>query len=81
MKQIGDVDQSKLERNRVWIKENIFQLGKWNVSLSGKNYLKIFFEEDEKIYITEEQRYVMTKIFNKNDYNLEIKNEILGTSK
>ena len=76
VKQIGDVDQSKLERNRVWIKENIFQLGKWNVSLSGKNYLKIFFEDDEKIYITEEQRYVMTKIFNKNDYNLEIKNEI-----
>lgn len=78
VKQIGDVDQSKLERNRVWIKENIFQLGKWNVSLSGKNYLKIFFEDDEKIYITEEQRYVMTKIFNKNDYNLEIKNEIWG---
>ena len=78
VKQIGDVDQSKLERNRVWIKENIFQLGKWNVSLSGKNYLKIFLEDDEKIYITEEQRYVMTKIFNKNDYNLEIKNEIWG---
>ena len=32
----------------------------------------------KKIYITEEQRYVMTKIFNKNDYNLEIKNEIWG---
>ena len=35
----------------------------------------------KKFNITEEQRYVMTKIFNKNDYNLEIKNEIWGTSK
>ena len=49
-----------------------------NILLSGKNYLKIFFEGDEELYIKEEQRYVMTKIFNKNDYNLELEEKILG---
>lgn len=43
-----------------------------------KNYLKIFFEDDRELYIQEEQRYLMTKIFNKNDYNLEVDNLILG---
>lgn len=76
--QIGDIDQKKLEKNREWIKNNIFRLDEWNILLSGKNYLKIFFEEDEKIYIREEQRYVMTKIFNKNDYNLEVGEKVLG---
>ena len=51
VKQIGDVDQSKLERNRVWIKENIFQLEKWNVLLSGKNYLKIFLKTMKKFIL------------------------------
>lgn len=75
---IGDVDQEKLEKNREWIKENIFRLEKLDISLSGKNYLKIFFEQDEALYIKEEQRYVMTKIFNKNDYNFEIEEKVLG---
>lgn len=75
---IGDVDQEKLEKNREWIKENIFRLEELDISLSGKNYLKIFFEQDEALYIKEEQRYVMTKIFNKNDYNFEIEEKVLG---
>lgn len=76
--QIGEVDQEQLERNRAWIKRNIFRLDEWDVLLNGKNYLKIFFEEDENVYIREEQRYIMTKIFNKNDYNLEIEEKVLG---
>lgn len=76
--QIGDIDSERLEKNRTWIKENIFRLEELNILLSGKNYLKIFFEGDEELYIKEEQRYVMTKIFNKNDYNLELEEKILG---
>lgn len=76
--QIGDIDQERLEKNRTWIKENVFRLEELNILLSGKNYLKIFFEGDEELYIKEEQRYVMTKIFNKNDYNLELEEKILG---
>lgn len=76
--QIGDIDQERLEKNRTWIKENVFRLEELNILLSGKNYLKIFFEGDEELYIKEEQRYVMTKIFNKNDYNFELEEKILG---
>ena len=76
--QIGDIDQERLEKNRTWIKENVFRLEELNILLSGKNYLKIFFEGDEELYIKEEQRYVMTKIFNKNDYNIELEEKILG---
>lgn len=76
--QIGDIEQERLEKNRTWIKENVFRLEELNILLSGKNYLKIFFEGDEELYIKEEQRYVMTKIFNKNDYNLELEEKILG---
>lgn len=76
--QIGDIDQERLEKNRTWIKENIFRLGELDISLSGKIYLKIFFEQNEALYIKEEKRYVMTKIFNKNDYNLEIEEKVLG---
>lgn len=76
--QIGDIDQERLEKNRTWIKENVFRLEELSILLSGKNYLKIFFEGDEELYIKEEQRYVMTKIFNKNDYNLELEEKILG---
>ena len=63
---IGEVNQEKLEENRKWIKENIFSLDKFNVDFIRKNYLKIFFEDDRELYIQEEQRYLMTKIFNKN---------------
>ena len=76
--QINEIDQEKLEWCRSWIKENIFKLEDLGISLSGKNYLKIFFEEDEERYIQEEQRYLITKIFNKNDYNQEIDGKIWG---
>lgn len=76
--QIGDVDTQQLESNRKWIKENIFQLDKTELNLPKKKYLKIFFEDDRDTYIREEKRYVMTKIYNKNDYNIEINNNMYG---
>lgn len=77
-KKIGGVDQKKLEKNREWIKGHIFGLDE--LELNRKNYLKIFFAEEPKLYVQEEQRYVMTKIFNKNDYNVEIDGQIYGLS-
>lgn len=76
--QIDDVDQDKLEWCRSWIKKHIFNLEELDISLSGKNYLKIFFVADEEKYIQEEQRYLITKIFNKNDYNQKIQGKIWG---
>lgn len=75
---IGDVNIEQLEKNRSWIKNNIFELDKLVLNLKKKNYLKIFFEDDKDTYIKEEKRYVVTKIYNKNDYNIEINNNIYG---
>ena len=78
LEQIGDVDQDKLEHHRDWLKEHLFCLDELGFDLKKKNYLKIFFEEEESLYLREEQRYLVTKIFNKNDYNLELEDQILG---
>lgn len=76
--EVGEVDQEELEKNRRWIKENIFQFKNAELDFGRKNYLKIFFEADADIYLREEKRYLITKIFNKNDYNVEIDGTILG---
>lgn len=76
--QVGEVDQEKLEQHRDWLKEHVFCLDEFGLNLKKKNYLKIFFEEDELLYIKEEQRYLVTKIFNKNDYNMELDDQIFG---
>ena len=60
------------------LKEHVFCLDELGLNLKKKNYLKIFFEEDELLYIKEEQRYLVTKIFNKNDYNMELDDQIFG---
>ena len=76
--QIDEINVEKLEWCRDWVKKHIFSLEDMGISLSGKNYLKIFFEDTEERYIQEEQRYLITKIFNKNDYNQEIDGKIWG---
>lgn len=50
----------------------------FGIDISGKNYLKVFFEDDRDLYINEEKRYLMTKIYNKNDYNIDIDEQIYG---
>lgn len=76
--QVGAVDQVKLERSRTWIHENIFNLTEQDVELTGKNYLKIYFEDDESLFVKEGMRYTVVKIYNKNDYNLKLGETILG---
>ncbi|MCG8501092.1 MAG: hypothetical protein MJB12_11875 [Firmicutes bacterium] len=49
-------------------------------AFNKKEYIKIFFEEDLAVYKQENERYVIPKIFNKNDYNVLIKDKILGLS-
>lgn len=48
---VGDVNQEKLEYSRNWIKQNIFKLKDMGIELTGKNYLKIFFEDDKELYV------------------------------
>lgn len=75
---VGEVNQEKLEQCRNWIKQHIFNLKDFGIDTSGKNYLKVFFEDDRDLYINEEKRYLMTKIYNKNDYNIDIDEQIYG---
>lgn len=75
---VGEVNQEKLEKCRNWIKQHIFNIQDLGIDTSGKNYLKIFFEDDRDLYINEEKRYLMTKIYNKNDYNIDIDEQIYG---
>ncbi len=48
--------------------------------LPKNSYLKIFFETDISNYAREYERYLIPKIFNKNDYNIEDNGIILGLS-
>lgn len=76
--QVGDIDQEFLEKNRQWIKDNIFELERFGVNIEGKSYLKIFFEAEREIYKRENNRYLIVKIFNKNDYNVMRQDGVYG---
>lgn len=54
-----------------------------DVDLTKKNYLKIFFVFSDKnktieLYKNESIRYLLPNIYNNNDFNMVIENEILG---
>lgn len=72
----GKVNQNALERNRQWIKKHIWNLE--NVDMDRKDYLKIFFEAEDKEFLREDKRYLLPNIYNSNDYNLEIENKVYG---
>lgn len=65
---ISEIDQERLLHNKQWLKEHIYNLE--GVDYNEKDYLKIFFEVDDQLYIDEGNRYLLTKIFNCNDYNI-----------
>lgn len=73
--ELGKIDINVLEKIWKWIKENIFSL---NIDASGKDYLKIFFEYPIQDYQREGKRYLIPNIYNNNDANISIKNEIYG---
>ena len=49
-------------------------------NLADKNYIKIFIEQNMENYRREGNRYFYQKIFNDNQYNVEIDEEIWGLS-
>lgn len=73
--ELGKVDIETLEKIKTWIKENIFNL---NIDVSGKDYLKIFFEYTIEDYTKEGRRYLIPNIYNNNDFNINIGEGILG---
>lgn len=73
--EIGEVNIEKIQKIRKWIKSNIFNLP---FELSGKDYLKIFFICDGTDFKKESSRYILPNIYNKNDYNIKIGENIMG---
>lgn len=74
-KDIGKVDLELIEKIKIWIKNNIFNL---DIEIKGKDYLKIFFEYPCKKYINEGKRYLIPNIYNNNDCNIEFDGDIYG---
>lgn len=72
----GKVDENKLNKIRLWIKTNIFDLVE-SVK-KDKNYLKIFFDEKIELYNDENQKYLYPNIYNKNDFNVIIDGKNYG---
>lgn len=62
------------------IKNNLEQIKQKVKDLDAKNYIKIFFDEDIKVYKQESEIYLSLKVFNKNEYNQKITNSIYGLS-
>lgn len=73
--ELGKVDVDTLQKIKKWIKENVFNL---NVDMTGKDYLKIFFEYPIEDYKREGKRYLIPNIYNSNDFNLTIQENIYG---
>lgn len=76
--QAGEIDIEQLEKNREWVKKNIFNIDNLGLNLQKKNYLKIFFEEDDNTYIKEDKRYLIPNIFSTNNNNIELDSDIYG---
>ncbi len=74
-KEVGLVNQEKLQKIKRWINGNIFQLP---YELTGKDYLKIFFLCDGVSVKNEGKRYLLPNLFNKNDYNIKLNSTIYG---
>lgn len=72
----GKVDEEKAEQIKAWIKAHIFQLE--DVDLDRKDYLKIYFEAEQSKYEREGKRYFLPNIYNSNDYNTEIAQQVYG---
>lgn len=85
-KELGVVDTDELERIHVWIKNNLFEFFETKrdeLKLESKDYLKIFFvyADDDKTkrkVKLEGERYLRPNIFNNNDYNISVHNQIFG---
>lgn len=77
---IGPVDTETLQRNKKWIQDHIFSLENLGLKIDfqKKDYLKIFFEAEKEVYRREGDRYFIPNIYNSNQYNVVINDEVLG---
>lgn len=76
------VNESMLLKNRDYIVGLICYLKDKILEYKIKNnlYVKLYFNADGSEYVQESKRYLIPKIFNKNDYNLTINEVLYGLS-
>jgi len=72
----GKADEKRIEKIQEWIKNNIYDLVPKDIK--DESYLKIFFKYDLEEYRKESEKYILTNIYNKNDYNITIDKHIYG---
>ncbi|GAA0725868.1 hypothetical protein GCM10008905_21870 [Clostridium malenominatum] len=75
-KKNGKSDERKIDRIESWIKNNIYNLVEKDSK--DKSYLKIFFKYDLEEYKKESEKYILTNIYNSNDFNVIIDGQIFG---
>lgn len=82
---LGGVNVDEAEKIEKWIVENIDNKNIFDIDTSSKDYFKIFFvyedeEKTKKAYQREQDRYLLTNLFNKNKYNIEVSGKTFGVS-
>lgn len=82
---LGSVNVDEAEKIEKWIVENIDNKNIFDIDTSSKDYFKIFFvyedeEKTKKAYQREQDRYLLTNLFNKNKYNIEVDDMTFGVS-
>ena len=70
----GGVDCSLLEKQKLWIKTNIFSLLALNKVKNNKSYLKIFVKCGIEQYKKESEKYLIPNIYNNTLFNVQIDN-------
>ncbi|MCY6958359.1 type I-B CRISPR-associated protein Cas8b/Csh1 [Clostridium brassicae] len=75
-KKHGKSDENRIEKIQEWVKNNIYDFVE--KGSKDKSYLKIFFKYDLEEYRKESEKYILTNIYNSNDFNIHINEQIYG---
>lgn len=82
---LGSVNVGEAEKIEKWLIENIDKKELFDIDENSKDYFKILFiyedeEKTKKAYQREQDRYLLTNLFNKNKYNIEVNGKTFGVS-
>ncbi|MEG2289284.1 MAG: type I-B CRISPR-associated protein Cas8b/Csh1 [Clostridium sp.] len=72
----GKVDLERLNKIKLWIKNNIFLLV--DKDSTDKGYLKIFFKYELDEYRKESEKYLIPNVYNNTDFNVTIGDTVYG---
>lgn len=75
-KKYGKSNEKEIDNIENWIENNVYDLVEKDSK--DKTYLKIFFKYDLTKYKIESEKYILTNIYNSNDYNININGQTYG---